>query len=47
MPIGVYFGKKQLGAKAKSDVEKMVKHMIEIYKKKIAKKHLIESKYNR
>ncbi|AMK56415.1 M13 family metallopeptidase [Mycoplasma mycoides] len=35
MPIGVYFGKKQLGAKAKKDVEKMVKHMIGIYKERL------------
>ncbi|TQC51436.1 M13 family peptidase [Mycoplasmopsis mucosicanis] len=35
MPIGLYFGKKYFGARAKKDVETMVQHMIDIYKEKL------------
>ncbi|WP_096385474.1 M13 family metallopeptidase [Mycoplasmopsis bovigenitalium] len=35
MPVGVYYAKKELGAKAKKDVERMVKHMIQIYKNRL------------
>lgn len=35
MPIGLYYGQKYLGSKAKKDVENMVFHMIEIYKQRL------------
>ncbi|WFQ91815.1 Neutral endopeptidase [Mycoplasma feriruminatoris] len=35
MPIGLYYGQKYLGSKAKKDVEQMVLHMIQIYKNRL------------
>lgn len=34
-PIGLYYGQKYLGSKAKKDVENMVSHMINIYKQRL------------